>query len=95
MAEKVYDPDDNLLAGIRPLQSIVPELGNVEEMDWHPLKFDDHEYSSDGLFLKADPSLQVLYSYSELCAGTDDQYKYATLDDEQFSFGTTNWYPRR
>ena len=78
-----------------PLQAVVPELRNVEEMDWHPLKFDDHEYNSDGLFLKADPSLQVLYSYPVPCAETDNQYEYATSYDEQFSPGNVNRYSKR
>ena len=95
MAENFYDPDDNLLAEIRPLHAVVPELGDAEEMDWQPLKFDDHEHNSDSLFLKADPSLQVLYSYPEPCAETDNEYECATSDDEQSSFGTINRYPRR
>ena len=95
MVEEFYDPDDNPLAETPSLQAVVPELGNVEEMDWHPLQFDDHEYNSDGLFLKADPSLQVLYSYPVPCAETDNQHEYATSDEEQFSFGTVNRNSRR
>ena len=95
MAGERYDPDDNLVAESPPLQAVKVGLGYNEEMDWEPLKFDDHEYNGDGVFLKADPSLQVLYSYPVPRPEPNDQYEYSELFHTQITPGTVDRGSRR
>lgn len=72
--------EDNIeLIPVSPaLQPVWPNLQPPQSDKWEPLSFEGHTQDGDGVCIKTDPSLQILYSFPELNGGDLDLDEHAT-----------------
>ena len=88
MEANYYAPYDSMVAEDPPLQPVRPYLDPLGDPTWEPLTFEEHQYSGSGLFLKADSSLQILYSYPELDLSNQSGIRH-TFDENAYGQGVS------